>query len=49
MRQRAVLWGYAAEAIGGLEYSPVPGCVANMAHNDHTGSRQTGAFPPYDS
>ena len=38
----AVLWGYAAEAIGGLEYSPCRGCVANTAHNDHTGSRQTG-------
>ena len=36
--------GYAAEAIGGLEYSPRRGCVANTAHNNHTGSRQTGPF-----
>ena len=36
--------GYAAEAIGGLEYSPRRGCVANTAYNDHTGSRQTGPF-----
>ena len=40
----AVLWGYAAEAIGGLEYSPCRGCVANTAHNNHTGSRPTGSF-----
>ena len=40
----AVLRGYAAEAIGGLEYSPCRGCVANTAHNNHTGSRQTGPF-----
>ena len=35
---------YVAEAIGGLEYSPCRGCVANTAHNDHTGSRLTGPF-----
>ena len=35
---------HAAEAIGGLEYSPCRGCVANTAHNNHTGSRQTGSF-----
>ena len=35
---------YAAEAIGGLEYSPCRGCVANTAHNNHTGSRPTGPF-----
>ena len=40
----AVLWGYAAEAIGGLEYSPCRGCVANTAHNDYTGSRPAGSF-----
>ena len=36
--------GYAAEAIGGLEYSPCRGCVANTAHNNYTGSRLTGSF-----
>ena len=25
-------------------YSPCRGCVANTAHNNHTGSRQTGSF-----
>ena len=37
--------GYAAEAIGGLEYSPRRGCVANTAYiYGNQGSRPAGAF-----
>ena len=37
--------GYAAEAIGGLEYSPRRGCVANTAYiYGNQGSRPAWAF-----
>ena len=37
--------GYAAEAIGGLEYSPRRGCVANTAYiYGNQESRPAGAF-----
>ena len=49
MRQ-SVLRGYAAGAIGGLEYSPRRGCVANTAqYKRNQGGRPSRGVLSYDS
>ena len=49
MRQ-SVQRGYAAEAIGGLEYSPRRGCVANKAqYKRNQGGRPSRGVLSYDS
>ena len=49
MRQ-SVQRGYAAEAIGGLEYSPRRGCVANTAqYKRNQGGRPSRGVLSYDS
>ena len=49
MRQ-SVQRGYAAEAIGGLEYSPRRGCVANtVQYQCNQGGRPSRGVLSYDS